>query len=283
MVHLLYIHLQHQEHLITLDKFNIMQTVYIGNTLVNDVMLGSQRMADTFENPNLAIDWLLVGGGASGGTFGNQTGGSGGAGRFVSSSMNIQPQSISITIGNGGAGVTYTGAGDQGNDGGQSSIIITGTTYTAPGGGGGGAGLNTPNATRNGRSGGSGGGGASTGAGGSSTGGSNVAGSPIAGFGNDGQSKGSSSPGAGSGGGAGGTPTGYPWLDGVTYAGGGGSGLSTAGSGTVGQTVNNSSATAQNGIAIIRYYGRPKATGGTITESGGYTYHTFTGVGTFTY
>jgi hypothetical protein len=37
-----------------------------------------------------------------------------------------------------------------------------------------------------------------------------------------------------------------------------------------------------SGIVIIRYAGSQSATGGTITSSGGYTIHTFTGDGTFT-
>ena len=37
-----------------------------------------------------------------------------------------------------------------------------------------------------------------------------------------------------------------------------------------------------SGIVIIRYPGATAATGGTITSSGGYTYHTFTTTGTFT-
>jgi hypothetical protein len=39
----------------------------------------------------------------------------------------------------------------------------------------------------------------------------------------------------------------------------------------------------QNGICIIRYLGEPRATGGTITQVLGYTYHTFNSNGTFTY
>ena len=31
-----------------------------------------------------------------------------------------------------------------------------------------------------------------------------------------------------------------------------------------------------SGVVIVRYSGTPVATGGTITQSGGYTYHTFT-------
>ena len=37
-----------------------------------------------------------------------------------------------------------------------------------------------------------------------------------------------------------------------------------------------------SGVVIIRYLGAASATGGTITSSGGYTYHTFTSSGTFT-
>jgi hypothetical protein len=37
-----------------------------------------------------------------------------------------------------------------------------------------------------------------------------------------------------------------------------------------------------NGATIIRYLGTPQATGGTVTQSGGYTLHTFTTSGTFT-
>ncbi|WP_397402185.1 Ig-like domain-containing protein [Phenylobacterium sp.] len=37
-----------------------------------------------------------------------------------------------------------------------------------------------------------------------------------------------------------------------------------------------------SGIVIVRYAGTPKATGGTVTQAGGYTIHTFTTGGTFT-
>ncbi|HBQ61600.1 MAG TPA: hypothetical protein DD671_18815, partial [Balneolaceae bacterium] len=37
-----------------------------------------------------------------------------------------------------------------------------------------------------------------------------------------------------------------------------------------------------SGVCVIRYAGGTKATGGSISYSGGYTYHTFTGSGTFT-
>ena len=54
-----------------------------------------------------------------------------------------------------------------------------------------------------------------------------------------------------------------------------------------GSGVGNGNTTAQtagtNGIVIIRYPGAPSATGGTITQSGGYTIHTFTTPGSNTF
>jgi len=246
---------------------------------------GSIQWNDT---PPFTIDWLLLGGGASGGTYGNRRGGGGGAGRFVSSSTNIAPSTIPITIGSGGASSIYDGNGTYGNNGGDSTIIISSTTYTSPGGGGGAKGLAT-SPGRNGLSGGSGGGGAATGASNSSLGGAAVDGSPIVGFGNAGEGK---SPGSGdtsgTGGGAGGTPTGLAWLDGITYCVGGSgtsnSAGSTAGSGGGGgNQVQLNSGAGANGICIIRYSGTPVASGGSITQSGGYTYHTFTSSSNFVY
>jgi hypothetical protein len=37
-----------------------------------------------------------------------------------------------------------------------------------------------------------------------------------------------------------------------------------------------------SGVVIARYYGVERGTGGTVTQSGGYTYHKFTSSGTFT-
>jgi hypothetical protein len=269
-----------------------MQTVYVGNTLINDVMLGSQRMDDVFKGiiSPLSIDWMMAAGGASGGTGnGIISGGGGGAGRFVSSSITIASgTSISVsTIGNGGT--AQTSGTSNGNDGAQSQITILGTTYTAPGGGYGGAHGSGGGAFGDGGAGGSGGGGGATGNSGTTTtaGGAAEVGSPIAGFGNDGQSKGAASgntPG-GNGGGAGGVPTGIVWVNGTTYCVGGGGSGSTYGGGGGGSTYSGAapSGAGQQGVVIIRYSGATKATGGTITQSGGYTYHTFTASGTFTY
>ena len=79
------------------------------------------------------------------------------------------------------------------------------------------------------------------------------------------------------GGGQGGNSSGSSGIAGQanTGSGGGGRGYYASGSGTGGA--------GGSGLVIVRYTGsqRAGATGGTIVESGGYTYHTFTSNGTF--
>ena len=59
------------------------------------------------------------------------------------------------------------------------------------------------------------------------------------------------------------------------HAGGGG--------GAYGQGAGQLCGTGGSGVVIIRYPGLQRGTtGGTVTFSGGYTYHTFTSSGTFT-
>jgi hypothetical protein len=55
------------------------------------------------------------------------------------------------------------------------------------------------------------------------------------------------------------------------------------GAGAAGGSNNGVSNNGTAGIVIIRYVGTPLATGGTITQSGGYTIHTFTSSGTFAF
>lgn len=60
-------------------------------------------------------------------------------------------------------------------------------------------------------------------------------------------------------------------------------GLQTEAAAAAGAFVGNEGAGAGgSGIVIIRYLGDQRGTGGTVTSSGGYTIHTFTGSGTFT-
>lgn len=63
---------------------------------------------------------------------------------------------------------------------------------------------------------------------------------------------------------------------------GGAGGANSGGGGGGGAHYDSDGANGGSGIVIVRYYGSQKATGGTITSSGGYTIHTFTSSGTFT-
>ena len=65
-------------------------------------------------------------------------------------------------------------------------------------------------------------------------------------------------------------------LPGQNNTGGGGGGNSEE----IGTNNNNPGG---SGIVIIKYSGSPKASGGTVTESGGFTLHTFTSVGTVSF
>ena len=67
-------------------------------------------------------------------------------------------------------------------------------------------------------------------------------------------------------------PTGVTSADVLLVGGGGGGGATQGGHGGNGGS----------GVVIVRYLGSQRASGGTVTSSGGYTYHTFTSSGTFT-
>ncbi len=68
----------------------------------------------------------------------------------------------------------------------------------------------------------------------------------------------------------------------ATNSNGGNGGTNTGGGGGGGTHAYSVGGNGGSGIVIVRYYGSQKATGGTITSSGGYTIHTFTSSGTFT-
>lgn len=73
-------------------------------------------------------------------------------------------------------------------------------------------------------------------------------------------------------GGTGGSNSASATVPTANRGGGGGGSISTSFPSTSGA----------DGVVIIRYLGAQNATGGTITNSGGYTIHTFTSSGTFT-
>lgn len=234
--------------------------------------------------PPLNVDVLVVAGGGGGASA--YAGGGGGAGGYLSFSTTATSGTpYGVTVGLGGSG--GSGTGSAGSQGGSSSAF----GQTAIGGGAGAGG-----------SGGSGGGGRS----------GAVGGLGVAGQGNNAN--------GGGGGGAGAASTGYngavglQWLDGNYYAGGGagadypnygtysggtggggysairdgrGAAAGTAGTGGGGGAGSGGDAGGEtggaggSGVVIIRYAGAPSAVGGTITQSGGYTYHTFTTSGSF--
>lgn len=252
--------------------------------------------------PSSTLDYLVVGGGGAGGQWG------GGAGGFLSGSADFRLNTdYNVVVGNGGTSYIYQLNGNviinilPGTNGQNSSITGTSVNLVATGGGRGGLGTN-PSSTFYFTPGNGGSGGGRTGTG-------------IIGQGNNALStnggggaldSGVSNISAGSG---------KLWVDGNFYAGGGGrahifpsSGpvingtVGGAGGGGNGQRVNpDRAATAGtpntggagggsqgsnqksggSGVVKIRYAGQPRATGGTITQVGGYTYHTFNTSGTF--
>ena len=241
----------------------------------------------------LGIDYLVV---AAGGSGGSDNAGGGGAGGFISGSTSILPSSIIITIGTGSA-----------NSNGQNTSAI-GTYFSITSTGGGKGGTNTGTGS-NGGSGGGGGGFGSAKAGGLGTigQGKNGGSGSIAGGGGGGGAltSGLEVFGVGNNGGSGSL-----WLDGLRYAGGGAGGGKDSGAGGIGgpggggnggnsfQTIFPTTGSANtgggggggfagaqggSGIVKFRYLGTPVASGGTITQDGGYTYHSFTGSGTFVY
>jgi hypothetical protein len=263
--------------------------------------------------PNITVEYMIVAGGGGGG---GRHGGGGGAGGLKIGSTSIARNSTNypITVGNGGAGGSGpAGVGAQGN---SSSAFSVSTT-----GGGGGMNDGDPTTSRDGGSGGGGtqpGGGIGTPAGpGSGTSGEgnnggqggDAPGYPGGGGGGKGAVGGNANGGASTGGSGG---VGYQWLDGSYYAGGGGganyeggtpgsggnggggagtsgggtgiSGTANTGGGGGGSGASGTGGAGGKGVVKLRYTPvGANGTGGTITSSGGYTYHTFNDSGTFTY
>lgn len=263
-----------------------------------------------------SFEYLIVGGG---GSSGQTLGGGGGAGGFITGNVDNIGSGINYPVVVGGGGATNSGGtassfNNQTAAGGGFGGSTTGYHPSGPGstggnGGsaGGGAGCdnaagpcgpggtgNTPSLTPSqGTNGGNGSGGSSYNGAGGGGGGAAVAGNNAP---------------SGQQGGAGGAGKEWPAGSGTYYAGGGGGnsrydrGSGNASGGIGGGGANNSTtgnagaantgggagagnsgstASGGSGIVIIRYTGNARATGGTITSSDGYTYHTFTTSGTY--
>jgi hypothetical protein len=263
-----------------------------------------------------SIDYIIVAGGGAGGVW--HAGGGGAGGVLAATGYTVTPNnSYPISVGAGGSGgsnpITVVGTNGTDSTGFGYTAIGGGRggnyDATAPSSGGSGAGGNgdaggSPNRTLgapgtagqgyaggNGIQGHAGGGGGGAGGVGGTTTNTNV-------------------------GGAGGI--GYQWLNGTYYAGGGGGGTwagpspssggtggggngsynyntnpptagavnTGGGGGGSGAQGNNTSWAAYiaggSGVVIVRYLGTQRGTGGTVTSASGYTYHTFTGSGSFT-
>ncbi|HEY4108213.1 glycine-rich domain-containing protein [Puia sp.] len=252
----------------------------------------------------LSVEMLIVGGGGGGGrNAGSNSSGGGGAsaGQVTFSTASLSTSDVlTITIGGGGNGYRNSPLVNQTN-GSPSSISGTPGTWTATGGNAGGNGTDGAHSGSGGASvnadlsgaGGRGGianngnspsgwpvsGGDGTSAystwGAATTSGELVSGTYYYGGGGAGGNWGGQSGGgnahAGAGGGGGSN------TDAVANIGGGGGGANSNGSSGFALPGGNGG----SGIVIIRYPGLPNATGGTIIQSGGYTYHTFTAGGTF--
>ena len=249
--------------------------------------------------------WAVGGGGGGGQSFGsNSHGGGGGSGGQVNSLLTSQfstDSSLTVTVGAGGNGANLPTTGSASTNGGASSVVKgsatilnaaggnKGANATSTSGGTGGITVNSPAAG----AGGNGGKYATTNAVNGSAGssalsswgaivgyGQNVGGIYyFSGGGAGGSYSGQNTNAVGGSGGGGCTGSGCGSAfgnSGTPNTGGGGGGAnSDASSGTTLAGGNGGS-----GIVIIRYAGSPIATGGTVAESGGYTYHTFTSSGT---
>ena len=123
---------------------------YGGKTIHTFTSSGTFTAPGSF---NETIEYVVIGGGGSGGY---NSGGGGGAGayRVSPSTVLTGPQSITVQVGSGGAGISAVPSSASGNSGSPSYF---GTPITSPGGGAGG------NSAAAGSPGGSGGGGVPTG------------------------------------------------------------------------------------------------------------------------
>jgi len=201
-----------------------------------------------FASPGIVSTGGGGGGGNNPATTNGQNGGSGGGG------------AVSAGSSTGGTGNTPSTSPSQGNNGGNN----TSSANYGSGGGGGASAAGTAGTTSA-----SGGGGAGTA--------STISGSSVtyAGGGGGGASmQGATLGTGGAGGGANGAAANTNGNAGTANTGGGAGG--SGGGGT------NIGGTGGSGIVIISYSGAQRATGGTVTSSGGNTIHTFTSSGTFT-
>lgn len=202
-------------------------------------------------------------GGGGGATYGwnppkdGMSGGSGGGGGSQSGQN-----------GAGGPGNVPSFSPPQGYPGGSGNS--NGATYDTGGGGGGAGQSGAGGGTSNGGNGGNGIANPFPG----STAGANVAGTFYVAGGGGGAGAGPATPSGatttgGNGGGGAGIRNGTATAGAANTGGGGGAGI------------QNGGASGGKGVVVIRYAGAQRGTGGNVTTSGGYVFHTFNDTGTF--
>ena len=247
--------------------------VYLGNTPLDyrGIQLGDINIQNiNFIKLPLSIDYLIVGAG------GEAWNGGGGGAQYIANSTIITVGEYPVV-----AAKITTGTSSQTQVSGANSSFLMSSSM----GGGNGGEFNANPLLAKGWNGGSGGGAAAI------PGGA-AGGTGLAGFNGGTSTAGGLFNGCGGGGaaGAGGTFTcgfGTQWLDGNYYC-GGGRGQQMGGVFTLGASPNPGgggnwgSGPSGPGAVVIRYIGTPIASGGTVTQSGGYTYHTYTGTSTDT-
>ena len=233
----------------------------------------------------LTIEYLILSGGG-GGSFNTVCGPGAGAGGILTGSAVIASgTNFTVTIGAGGAKSASNAFGENGTAGGASSAfgltanVATYVTFSVGGTSGNGfAGGSTPGNGGGGGGGttvaGSNGSGSNGGAGGTGTT-SSISGSSVQyGGGGSGGSDTTPATAAVYGGGIGASNAANGVDATANRGGGGGGGRSGYFTGSYYASSNGGS-----GVVIARYIGPQAATGGTVTTSGAYTIHTFTGTG----
>jgi hypothetical protein len=283
------------------------------------VILIASISLPTVVHSQLSVDVLVVGGGGGGsarhggGGGGGQVisttasisgslnvtigaGGGGGQSDVTPSTSVVAPNTAAYGVNSGGHGGTSSfgvinalgGAGGPaavssragGNSFGPTNTVYVGgspswnpnaSTNGYSGGGGAGSGGNGTNSSPNGSTGSN----ATAGSGGAGIS-SSITGSAITYGGGGGGGCANNAAAAGNGNGGGGNGgKGAAGSNGAANRGGGGGG-SGFNLGT-----NYIAGNGGSGVVVVRYLGTPQATGGTITQLGGYTIHTFTSSGTF--
>ena len=290
--------------IVVTNPVNIEQLkTYTVTYTVADALGNSSTATRTVNVNTLRIETIMWGaGGGGGGT--SSTGAVGGGGAYAYSLIDAGIETLNVSVGAAGNGAangclanTGYGAGGAGTYGaaGGNGGNPSATECSSPGGGGGAGSLLLRSSTILVAAG--GGGGVNGGVGYGCSGGVTGAMTTTVGGNATTPSYDSSAGGGGGGGYKGGGAGGQPSADGQGgCGGGGGSSYATTIMNGSGQTPGNSAdalrgtagqgggkaAAGTAGKVIIRYYGAQKATGGTITSSGGYTLHTYTSSGTFT-